>query len=193
MAAVAALPNLDEAIEIANKLLALEKRNLTVTYKNKPEDPKQPIPIQMKMPDGKIREIGIIHLVRLEGKDWDAKPFEALARTTEQVANVIIERVNLTINLSNHKGNYFSSNGTIFEFNEFATVSVEGILLVGEKPVTWKGNPLNIAKIQSEGKIIFVPGCIYPDKRTDLELFDSWDQRDGKGMYINEKNELYRA
>lgn len=100
MAAVA-LPDLDQALEIANDAF----RSRGVSYKNKSADPKQPVPIQIKMLDGTLRDIGIISLFESIEKD--------LPCTTDQVAKRIIDLVDRTICGSNGDEYYVSSNGWI--------------------------------------------------------------------------------
>lgn len=148
MAAVAALPNLDQAIEMANKLLA--EREITVSYKNKPEDPKAAIPIQMKMADGTVREIGVVFLYE--------QSVQKLVRTTEQVAHAIIRRANLTLYAaSNLDSFYISSTGMIFHFHDYTKVEPDGTILVNGKPQRWQGELLKISQLQSEDIIEFLP------------------------------------
>lgn len=189
--AAAAYQDLDLAFKLANELLSEQRFRITLSYHIEKEDKKYPVRVEMKLSSGVVKRLGILFLVRLEGKDWDAQPFEKLARSTGQLFLVLLEKVKIIkIAAENRERYYISPIGTIFEFNGYASLAEDGILFVQRKPVLYDKKPVRIDQIEGEGLITFIdplissrPGCI--------ELNYPADTRENKGTFINEKNELF--
>lgn len=186
MASVVKLANLGKAISDVNTILTAQNRGYTVAVTNEKIEPKEPIFLQVKYTDGKTRNIGITHLVNLEGDDFT--PFEKIARSTEQVGKAILVRIDLFFDAVK-RGHYITEGGTIFDFKETKilihedkTFSIKGI------KVTFSGRPLPISCLQSEGTIEF-----RQMSNGDVQLYDHFDRRTGKGIFINTKGEIYRA
>lgn len=85
--AINPLERLNQAIEIANKEFVAEPYQVRVTP-NGYHNAKSPVYLELASSD-QVLKIGPIHLVKLEGRDWDAKPYEELARPLEEVALAI--------------------------------------------------------------------------------------------------------
>jgi hypothetical protein len=185
-ATVKSLPNLTEAIQNANQILS--KSGYTVKVANEQVTPKEPVFLQLKLPNGKFRNIGITYLVHLTGNDWDKQPFEAMARTTDQVTQSIIDRVALFFKAKEQKL-YIDKNGTIFNFNS-ANVKLykDKTFAVDDVHVFFVGSPLLLTRIKSEGMIKFIKL-----DNGHTQLFDTIDRRRGKGIFIDTNGELYRA
>jgi hypothetical protein len=187
------LPNLNEAIQHANEVLCRDGYTIAVT-----KEPglltgnlKEPVFLQLKFTNGEVRNIGITHLVHLTyemGDGWDDKSFEAVARTTDQVVQAIIERVALFFK-AKAEGLRIDENGTIFDFghvnirlHEHETFSVDDVV------VSYKGTPLQLSRIKSEGIIKFIKL-----ENGHTQLTDSVDRRKGKGIFIDTTGKIYRA
>ena len=181
------LPNLvEEALRIANQTCS--KRGYSVVVTNEKIEPKKPVFLQLQYPDKPALNIGITHLVHLRGSDWDNKPFEEIARTTDQVAQAILSRVGLFFS-AKESGLYIEENGTIFDFHDIqVTIHEDKTFAIGDTLVTYGGTPLSLTRLKSEGIVEF-------RKRDggETELIDQIDKREGKGMFINGNGELYRA
>lgn len=184
--ATATSPNLRAAIQKANQII-FEKEYIVVVA-DKGIYPKDPVFLQLKYPNGKTRNIGIVHLVHLRGSDWDNMPVKEIAKTTDEVAKAIVDRIALFFDAEARKF-YIDESGTIFDFNtisiklhEDTTFSMNAIT------VTYKGIPLALKKIKSEGVLIF-----RQQENGDTELFDTIDLRKGKGIYIDKAGKVYRA
>ena len=178
--------NLSTAIQKANKII-FEKEYI-VAVVNKTISPKEPVFLQLRYPDGKARNIGIVHLVHLRGSNWDDMPFKEIARTTDQVANAILDRIALFFDAEARRL-YIDENGTIFNFNKtHITPHKDKTFSVNDKSVTYAGIPLALTKIKSEGIVEF-----RQLENGHTELFDAIDQRKGKGIYIDNEGKIYRA
>ncbi len=188
MSAIAApLPDLNQAVWKANQ--SLLQHGYAVQVKNRVIVPKEPIHLQLySLTDRSALPIGVVHLVHLVGKDWAGQPFENLARTTDEVAQAILNRVTLFSGAQN-KGFHIDENGTIFDFNRLnvelfsnQTFSIDGI------PVTYEGSPIRLANLTSEGIIEFKRlenGCIHLD--------DKVDKREGMQIFIDKEGDLHLA
>ena len=180
-------PNLAEAIQTVNELSS--EKGYSVVVKNEKIEPKNPIYLQLQYTDGSFQNIGITHLVHLKGSDWDNKPFEEIARSTDEVTRGILDRIALFFD-AKERGLYIDESGTIFDFNginikmheEDKTFSIDDTL------VTFGGKPLKFIYLKSEGTVNFVKL-----ESGETELVDYVDQREGKRMIINLAGELYRA
>jgi hypothetical protein len=184
----AVLQKLSEAVEKAN--IALSENGYTVTVTNQEVKPKEPIFLRLHYADGKTpnRNVGITHLVHLSGDDWDSMPYERIAKTTDQIAKAIVDRVTLFF-AAEKQGLYIDDNGTIFDFkkirvkrNEDHTFSVNDI------EVTFGGKPLLLTLLKSEGIVEF-----RQLGNGHIELFDAVDQRAKKGIFIDTDGKIYRA
>ncbi len=180
------LPNLDEAVRKANGVL--QEKGYTAVVVNEEVKPKDPIFLQLRLSSKEARAIGIIHLVHLRGENWDSLPLEEVVRTTDEVAQAIIERVALFFD-AQARQLFIDEHGTIFDFNEVKvevhedkTFSVEDtVVRVGE-------TPLQLSRLKSEGIVKFIK-----QGNGDTHLFDSIDQRQGKGIFIDTTGKIYRA
>lgn len=183
-----ALPNLAEAIQKANT--ALSKNGYAVKVINQEVKPKEPVFLQLQYADGKTpnRNVGITHLVHLRGNDWDRMPYERIAKTTDQIAKAIVDRVTLFF-AAEKQGLYIDENGTIFDFkqilvkrNEDHTFSVNNI------EVTFGGKPFLLTLLKSEGIVEF-----RQLGNGHIQLFDGIDRREKKGIFIDTEGKIYRA
>jgi len=181
-----ASPNLRAALQQANKIVF--EREYIVVAENEKASPKQPVFLQLKYPDGRMRNIGITHLVHLRGSGWDDKPIEEIARTTEEVAKAIIDRIELFFDAESRQL-YIDENGTIFNFNKIPIeVHADKTFSVKETLVTYGESALLLTRIKSESIVEF--------RQLDnghIELFDAIDQRKGKGIFIDGAGKIYRA
>lgn len=189
---IANLPDLNVSIQNAN--FVLNEQGLTVSVASHDGNPKAPVFLRLTSNEGMgSRNIGIVHLVHLAGSNWDKKPFEEIAKTTDQMAQSILDRVALFVDAEKHslvnKDILIDDNGTIFDFrnndvrvNEDKTFSVDGTL------VTFGDSPLVLSRIKSESIVEF-----RKLENGHTLLFDAIDQREGKGMFIDENGKLYRA
>jgi hypothetical protein len=126
--------------------------------------------------------------VHLEGPDFDEVPYETIARTTDEVAQAILARVAL-FSESENQGLYIDKNGTIFDFTNInVKLHPSKVFFVDHTVVTYEGETLPLTVMQSEGIVTFVRAG-----NGDIELFDNIDKRKGKGIFINQKGEIYRA
>lgn len=182
------LPNLEEAVNRANTILIQQKSGYIVAVTNKDIQPKEPIFLQLQYTDKTTRNIGITHLVHLIGNHWDAAPLETIARTTDQLAKAILDRIALFFDAERRRL-YIDEFGTIFDFkdtkikiNENNTFSINDIL------VTYLEKPLPLTRFKSESIIEFKQM-----KNGHIQLFDQLDRRTGKGIFMNTKGEIYRA
>jgi hypothetical protein len=185
-AKVASLPDLNEAIQNANK--ALHGNEYTVVVASKDVNPKEPVFLQLRFNDGKTRNIGITHLVHLTGNDYDNMPFEAIARTTDEVTKAILERIALFF-YSEAAHLHIDQSGTIFDFGEAnvklhddKTFSIDGRVVISG------GLPLLLSRIKSDGIVEFLKL-----KNGHIQLFDTLDEREGKGIFIDTMGKIYRA
>jgi len=180
-------PDVYRALEIANGILAL--RSIVVSSVTDEIRPKEPISLQITNSEtGKTRNIGITHVVHLKEPDWDSQPFEKIARTTEQVASAIIDRIFLFY-FAEAQGHHIHKNGTIFDFGQVAVeLFDDGTFTVNKNLVTYAGHAILLSNFKSEGIITFRP---LPSG--DICLSDDSDHREGKGMFIDPKGEIYRA
>ena len=181
------LPNLDEAVQAVNKLSS--ENGYSVVVKNEKIVPNKPIYLQLQYADGSFQNIGITHLVHLRGSDWDNKPFEEIARSTDEVAKGILDRIALFFD-AKERGLYIDESGTIFDFNGInIKMDEEGkTFSIDDKLVTYNKKPLKFIWIKSEGTVRFEKL-----ENGETELVDDGDQREGKRMIINLAGELYRA
>lgn len=181
-----ASPNLRAALQQANKIIF--EREYIVVAKNEKASPKEPVFLQLKYPDGRTRDIGITHLVHLRGSNWDDKPIEEIARTTEEVAKAIIDRIELFFDAEARQLS-IDENGTIFNFNKIPIeVHADKTFSVKDIPVTYEGSALLLTRIKSESIVEF--------RRLEnghTELFDAIDQRKGKRIIIDTAGKIYRA
>ena len=181
-----ASPNLRAALQQANK--SIFEREYIVVAANEKAGPKEPVFLQLKYPDGKTRNIGITHLVHLRGSDWDDKPVEEIARTTDEVAKAIIDRIELFFDAEARQF-YIDENGTIFNFSKTPVeVHKDKTFSVNEIPVTYAGASLLLTRIKSESIVEF-----RQLENGHTELFDAIDQRKGKGIFIDTAGKIYRA
>ena len=184
----AALPNLTEAVQKAN--IVLSENGYTVTVTNREIKPKEPIFLRLQYADGKTpnRNAGIIHLIHLSGADCDSIPYESIAKTTDQVAKAIIDRVMLFF-AAEKQGLYIGENGTIFDFKQIRVKRNEDdTFSVNDTEVTFGGKPLLLTLIKSEGVVEF-----RQLSNGDIQLFDAIDQREKKGIFIDREGKIYRA
>lgn len=183
-----ALPNLTEAVQKAN--IALSENWYTVTVTNQEVKPKEPIFLRLQYADGKTpnRNVGITHLVHLRGDDWDSLPYEAIAKTTDQIAKAIVDRVALFF-AAEKEGLYIDENGTIFDFKQIRVKrNDDHTFSVNDIEVTFGGKPLPLTLLKSEGIVEFRQ---LPNGH--IELFDGIDQRAKKGIFIDTAGKVYRA
>jgi len=185
MSTIASLPDLREALQKANGVLS--KSGHTVAVIDQSTDPKQPVFLQLQT-ESRTRNIGITHLVHLTGSDWSDRPWQEIARTVDEIAQAIVDRVALFFE-AEKRGLLIDENGTIFDFKQVAvTVHKNGTFSVNGTLVTYLGTFLLLSRIKSEGIIEFT-------KMDDgsIQLFDKIDQRVGKGFFINLKGQIYRG
>ena len=183
---ITTLPNLQASIQKANQ--AIFEKEYIVVVANKEVRPKEPVYLQLKYPDGKTRNIGIVHLVHLRGSDWDSQPLGEIAKTTDEVAKAIIDRIILFFNAEARKL-HIDENGTIFDFNKIPIKLHAGhTFSVNDTLVTHGEIPLALTKIKSEGIVTF-----RQFESGHIGLFDAIDQRKGRGIYINREGKIYRA
>jgi hypothetical protein len=185
-AITSASPNLRVALQQANKILF--EREYIVVAKNEKASPKEPVFLQLKYPDGRTRNVGITHLVHLRGSDWNDRPIEEIARTTEEVTKAIIVRINLFFDAESRQL-YIDENGTIFNFNKIPLeVHANNTFSVKDIQVTYEGSALLLTRIKSESIVEF-----RQRENGHVELFDAIDQRKGKGIFIDTVGKIYRA
>lgn len=163
-------------------------KGYTVAVANEQINPKEPVFLQLRFTNGEGRNIGITHLVHLTYEMGDDKPFEEVARTTDQVVQAIIDRVALFFN-AEQQHLHIDENGTIFDFNN-ANIKLheEKTFSVDERVVTYQEVPLLLSRIKSEGIIKFIKL-----ENGHTHLFDSVDLRKGKGIFIDAVGRIYRA
>ena len=114
-------------------------------------------------------------------------PVEKLAKTTQQVAQAIKDRVALFLDAESHRMN-IQENGTIFWLDRPVIFNKDKSFSIGGNLVTYKGAPLLFSSLQSESILIF--------KKLDnghTQLLDSIDHRKGKGIFIDLDGKVYRA
>jgi len=104
------------------------------------------------------------------------------------VAKAIVDRITLFFDAERHSF-HIDENGTIFAFTQIhlqlhsdKTFSVNDVL------VTHKGSPLALTAIKSEGLVLFKQL-----ENGHVQLCDTIDKRQGKGIYINKEGQIYRA
>ncbi len=186
LSAVNALPNLSSAIEQANRTFPQDE--YSVRLAKEVEGYKDPVYLELKFQDNSIRRIGVVHLVHLTGSDWDNQSYEAIAKTTDQVAQAIIARVKLFFEAETQKL-HIDETGTIFDFNKTnVQLREDNTFLVNGHVVTYQDKPVALSRIQSEGIVQFIQqedGVTY--------LSDSVDQREGKGIFIDANGKIYRG
>ena len=183
---VSILPNLKAAIYKANQMI-FEKEYIVVAA-NEKADPKQPVFLQLKYPDGRTRNIGITHLVHLRGSNWDKRPLSEIVRTTEEVAQAIVDRITLFFDAEALKM-FIDENGTIFAISQIhLELHQDHTFSVNHVRVTHESIPLALTRIKSEGIVLFKPL-----ENGHVELYDTIDRRQGKGIFINKEGSIYRA
>ena len=184
----AALPNLSETIQKANTTLS--KNGYSVTVTNQEVKPKEPVFLQLEYADGKTpnRKVGITHLVHLSGNNWDNMSYEIIAKTTDEIAKAIVDRVTLFFAAEN-KGLYIDENGTIFDFKQIPVKRNEDhTFSINNTKVTFGGKPLLLTLLKSEGIVEFKQL-----NNGHIQLFDAIDQREKKGIFIDKEGKIYRA
>jgi hypothetical protein len=181
---ITASPNLRAAFHQVNKTIFDEE--YVVVAANKTTNPKEPVYLQLKYPNGKTRNIGIVHLMHLKGEEWDNAPFTEIAKTTEEVANAILARI-IRFFAAEVRRLYIEDNGMIFNFHTVPvkihankTFSINGIR------VTLEGSPFPLTHILSEGVIKFKQL-----KDGFIHLVNENGQRKDKGLYIDPSGIVY--
>lgn len=176
-----------EAVDQVNQQYEKDESEYRVEVTNTTIDPKEPVFLQLKYSNGAIKQIGVVHLVRLEGPDWDARPWETMARTIDQVRDSIFTRVRLYFSAVD-RGLFINEKGTVLDFKDCkVVVGKDQTFSVDGWTVTYKGKAIKIFQLASEGIIEF-----QRMKSGHIELTDSIDQREGKGMFIHESR-IYRV
>jgi hypothetical protein len=184
--ATGALLTLNEAIQTVNE--GLVEKGYAVGFTNEKVEPKEPIFLQLKYNNETTRNIGITHLVHLKGSNWDEQPFEALARSTDEVVQAIVDRIALFFDAQARKL-YIDESGTIFDFKEVSVILYEDkTFSIADKMVTFGEKPLSLTRLKSEGIIEF-----RQMENGHIELFDSIDKREKKGIFIDTDAKIYRA
>lgn len=169
------------------------KKGYTVTATNEHIDPKKPIFLSLSYNDGKVRPIGVVHLVRLEGVNWDATPAEALAKSAHEIAQAILARIKLFLEteekLRSSNGRlYIDERGTIFDFNGVdVTLEKDHTFSINGEKVILGDRALPINRLVSEGVITFTP-----TEDGETELIDASDHRAKKRALIDQDGNFYR-
>lgn len=193
MSAVArSLPNLIEAVTLANHSLQAEGKGYAVeALPNIKNDFKKPVFLRLFAENKSPKLIGVVYLVDLTGDDWANTPPEMLAKTTEEVAQKILNRVTLYLavetRLKGRQSNLLITEvGTIFDFSNIeCKINEDMSFALNERVVTYGGKNTNILEIHSEGIITFKylkKGCV--------QLCDEFDKRKGLELIVNEKGEI---
>ncbi len=176
---------LNEALDSANKVCI--PQGYTVRTNHPQIDPKKPVLLSLIYPDKAVRNIGVVHLVRLEGDRWDLTPAEDLAKTTEEIAQAILARIQRFFE-AEKAGLYIDENGTIFDFNNIdVRVHQDLSFSVKGHMVTLSGSKIPLSLLKSEGIIVFKEAA-----HGETELVDESDKRLHKGVYIDVEGNLYR-
>lgn len=176
---------LNQALNEANKVCP--QNGYEVNTPHPYINPKKPILLALTYPDGTTRNIGVIHLVRLEGDNWDLTPAANLAKTTEEIAQAILARIQRFFEAEN-EGLYLDENGTIFDFNGLdVRVHQDHSFSVKGHMVTISGSKCPLSLLKSEGIIVFKE-----TESGETELVDTLDQRIQKGVFIDAEGNLYR-
>ncbi len=163
-------------------------------------DPKQPVYLQFISSTEKERRIGVTHLAKLEGKDWDKQPFEKIARRLDEVVKAIVARVDLFLMAKKNSRYTIADNGTIYDFNGLGAPNKDGMggffIIDGAKRhvVKWDKEPLLLRQLISESIITLrrLEEGREGLRRGTIEFYDPIDLRIGKGMFVlaNEQGEI---
>lgn len=182
---------LTEALREANATCFEEEYSVHTTSEQ--IDPKKPIFLSLSYNTGEIRPIGVIHLVRLEGADWDATPAEALAKSVDEITQAILARIKLFLEMeekqrSGYQHLYIDERGTIFDFNGVGVkLNKDHTFSIHGKTVALGDAALPINRLISEGVITFTP-----TEDGETELVDALDLRAKKRALIDMQGNFYR-
>ncbi len=176
---------LSQALEKANQVCA--SKGYTVSAPHPFMGSKKPVLLSLTYPDQTVRNIGVIHLVRLEGDHWDLTPAENLAKQTEEIVQAILARIQRFFEAE--KANlYIDENGTIFNFNNLdVRVHQDLSFSIKGRMVTLSGDKIPLSLLKSEGIIVFKEA-----DHGETELVDEFDKRVHKGVFIDIEGNLYR-
>lgn|GEM_PF-3199701 len=178
----------EQGFKNANEVLAAEGYSVSLAEPLKGE--KDPIFLALEDEKGDTHAIGIVHVVQLSGKEWDTKKYAEIARTVDEVAESILTRVKLYNQCKADDSYHIMGRGSIFDFGSCdVNVEANGTFSVDSQKVTHLGEELLLSRLASEGIIKFVKD----EATSHIELVDTVDTREGKGIFINEKGEIYRG
>ncbi len=185
MEAATRVVNLDLAIFEANRVLIEEHRGCRVAFSSNFIGLRNPLHLRLQYDDGRVRDIGIIHIVNLRGNSLT--PLQQIARSTEEVTTAILTRIDLFTRAS-ERGLYITPNGTIYDANGLRITYGDTSFSVDGLPVTFAGEQIALSRLKSEGILQF--------RRLSngiVHIYDSVDKREGMRMFISSNGGIYRA
>ncbi len=163
-------------------------------------DPRQPVRLKaVNNLDGEVSSIGVIHLIKLEGDNFDERmaafdfyPVEwrKIALTVDEVSAAIFARTDLFFSsLENPEITVIKETGQLFKFGACEiTVEEDGTFSVFGKPVMWGDKRLKLSNIVSQSITEFKLL-----ENGHITLSGEGDTRTGKGIFIDETGKVYRA
>lgn len=186
------------ALSQANEELQEGGRPYFIGLRQESVDPTQPVRLKAISIEGQETPIGVIHLIRLEGEDFDDRVkdpnyLKEIALTIEEVKRAILQRAHLYFTFLEAKKEHtyvHLVNGELFDFGDIDVVidPQDHTFSLGGKKVKWKGEPLSLSRLLTEH--------VFSLRRLDnghIAFYSDGDKRVGKGIFVDEEGEIYRA